>query len=269
MPQNEVLKVEANSDQLARALSNLLSAAAHACQEGETGAKELTIVLRKDERDVVLEIGDGRYGGHVPRGEDVLKPFWGVPSGEKGPPLGFLLCATLIASFGGQLLVGRGHYAVRLPAATGTVKRPRTTLLAAVPSSPEVRQARILLVDDEPQVRQMVGRMLRPREVTLVGSAIEAQARIDRGDRFEAILSDVNMPHMTGMDLHAWLVTHHPGQARCMAFMTGSMSPKLQAFLERIRAHCLLKPFGKQEIHQIVDDLIASHQLPCTAPWER
>ena len=74
------------------------------------------------------------------------------------------------------------------------------------------------------------------------------------------------MPALTAMDLHAWLADHHPQEASSMAFMAReTISPQTRDFLDQQGAHCLLEPFQKEQIHQVIDDLVANSELPCAA----
>jgi CheY-like chemotaxis protein len=61
---------------------------------------------------------------------------------------------------------------------------------------------RILVVDDEPDARELVAMVLARRgaEVVSVGSAIEALAEMER-QRFGVLVSDIGMPSMDGYAL--------------------------------------------------------------------
>ena len=71
------------------------------------------------------------------------------------------------------------------------------------------------------------------------------------GTRFDVILSDLMMPGLTGMDLHAHLVEHIPEQTKQMVFMTGgACTPLAQAFLENPEIRWLEKPFNVVELRR-------------------
>jgi putative two-component system response regulator len=81
----------------------------------------------------------------------------------------------------------------------------------------EENGARILLVDDEDGVRLALARYLTSRgyDVTAVASGTAALARLE-AERFEAVLCDVRMPGMTGLDLLPQALERDPDLAILM-----------------------------------------------------
>ena len=72
-----------------------------------------------------------------------------------------------------------------------------------IPSGPH----RILVVDDEPDLEQLVRQRMR-REIRsgqfvmeFAHNGLEALAKLDQQDRFDIVLSDINMPQMDGLKL--------------------------------------------------------------------
>lgn len=63
--------------------------------------------------------------------------------------------------------------------------------------------ARILVADDEPHIRRVLGTLLRNAsyEVEEVTDGREALRRIQAGGAFDCILLDLMMPHATGLDV--------------------------------------------------------------------
>jgi len=105
-------------------------------------------------------------------------------------------------------------------------------------------RARVLVIDDEPQVGALLERALgREHEVTVLTSAREALARLTAGERWSAIVCDLMMPDMTGMELHARLAAQLPEVVGRMVFVSGgAFTPEAQAFLERVANPRLDKP---------------------------
>lgn len=74
--------------------------------------------------------------------------------------------------------------------------------LASPPATERDARSRILLVDDDPQVRKLVARVLRKAELEVVdvSSGREALGEL-RASPFDVVVSDVQMPELTGLDL--------------------------------------------------------------------
>lgn len=63
--------------------------------------------------------------------------------------------------------------------------------------------ARVLIVDDQQSLRELLGYFFRDvgSEVVLVGDGQEAWELLDRGEQFDLILSDYDMPKVNGLEL--------------------------------------------------------------------
>ena len=78
-------------------------------------------------------------------------------------------------------------------------------LIVAKPSAhpqPSLADLRVLVVDDEPDARDLIAAVLidRGAEVVAVESAVEALAELER-QQFDLLLSDIGMPEMDGYSL--------------------------------------------------------------------
>lgn len=96
-------------------------------------------------------------------------------------------------------------------------------------------------------------------EVEVVSSAREAQQRLeDEADEFDAVLCDLMLPGMSGMELHDWVIARRPALARAMLFMTGgAYTPEASKFLSEIGDRRVDKPFGLEELRAAVDRVLA------------
>jgi CheY-like chemotaxis protein len=128
--------------------------------------------------------------------------------------------------------------------------------VGAAPARP---RARILVVDDEPLIGTVIERTFQAEhDVTVVSSARAALERLDRGERFDLILSDLLMPGMSGMELHRELAAREPGLVRRMVFLTGgAFTPAARAFLERESVVCVEKPFELDAIRRVLAQRLA------------
>jgi CheY-like chemotaxis protein len=119
-------------------------------------------------------------------------------------------------------------------------------------------QRRILVIDDQPTLTKAIRRMLAAYDVTTVGSALEALAKFEAGERYDVILSDLMMPEMSGMDLHAALLRIAPDQVGRMVFMTGgAFTNSAKAFFDQVANPTIEKPFDRAALVAVLQPLLA------------
>jgi len=120
------------------------------------------------------------------------------------------------------------------------------------------RQRRILVIDDQPTLTRAIRRMLGGHDVTTVASARDALARMEGGERYDAILTDVMMPEMSGMELYTELSRVAPEEVSKMVFMTGgAFTEQARAFFDRVANPTLEKPFDKATLVAVLEHLLA------------
>jgi CheY-like chemotaxis protein len=100
------------------------------------------------------------------------------------------------------------------------------------------------VVDDEPFIATALAELLADEyEAVATTSAREALDRVLRGQRYDAILCDVCMPEMSGLDLHDEIARRMPALARRVIFITGGVKEHAAAErLDSLPNPILLKP---------------------------
>lgn len=118
----------------------------------------------------------------------------------------------------------------------------------------------VLVIDAEPAVGRVLIRALqRAHETSAVASSREALERIAAGERFDAIVCDVRLPEISGLEVHARLRVLAPDQANRMIFMTGGGLPgEGWAALDGLRLPILEKPFPLQILRLLVSEHVAT-----------
>jgi CheY-like chemotaxis protein len=124
--------------------------------------------------------------------------------------------------------------------------------------STAVRRASVLVVDDDVMIGGIIRRVLSPEyDVTLAINGSEALKLVLAGQRFDALLCDLMMPHMTGMDFFAELARTKPELCERVAFITGgAFTPEARAFLDRIPNRRLDKPFAPENLRALIRELL-------------
>jgi CheY-like chemotaxis protein len=107
------------------------------------------------------------------------------------------------------------------------------------------KRRRLLILDDEALVLRALARALgREYEVTVLSSPEEALLRLASGDSWDAILSDVMMPEMNGVEFARRAVATRPELAGRLVLMTGGASmPGTCTLLEKSGLPVITKPF--------------------------
>jgi CheY-like chemotaxis protein/anti-sigma regulatory factor (Ser/Thr protein kinase) len=250
-----VPNVRANDARLGQIVLNLLLNAAQAIPEGDVENNEIRVVTRASGDYVLLEVRD--TGAGIQR-EDlgrVFEPFFTTKPIGVGTGLGLSISHGIVTSLGGRIEVeskqGTGTtFRVLLPIANVQSPEP----LAPTPLPTEVRP-RVLAIDDDELILSTLSRVLRKEcDVVTVTSAREALERVG-ADTFDVILCDLMMPQMTGMELHAVLMSAAPREAEKMIFLTGgTFTARAQNFLDGVSNLRLEKPFDPKQLRAIIQD---------------
>ena len=131
-----------------------------------------------------------------------LEPFF-TTKGVKSTGLGLSVNYGIIERHHGELSIASGlgqgtSVTIRLPGARGGAAPGAAALPAEV-----VAQRQILVVDDQPEVRQALGELLESRghRVTLADGGSEALSHLGSGLTPDVVLTDLGMPGMTGREL--------------------------------------------------------------------
>jgi PAS domain S-box-containing protein len=247
--------VLANEARLSQVVLNLLVNAAQAIPEGDSGRNQITVETRVGPGGhVVAEVRDTGVGIPPELRGRIFDPFFTTKAVGGGTGLGLTICHGIVSALGGSIEVesevGRGStFRVSLPATT-VVDRPaekEVTLQAP-------RRARILVVDDEPMMCRALARMLgSEHEMLSTTDPREAVRRIESGERFDLVLSDVAMGGMTGIELYGRLAKVAPELADRMLFMTGgALTAAAALFLDSRSDQVLEKPLTADLVRSAV-----------------
>jgi CheY-like chemotaxis protein len=151
---------------------------------------------------------------------------------------------------------------VREPGRRGAIFRmdlpvvapPATTGKRSSDAPPVVKGKRILVVDDERLVLQLLGEMLGADHHTVdtVADGTQALEQLRRAS-YDLILSDVRMPYLDGPGLYRALERRLPELCRRFVLMTGDvLSAEIQTFLEQTGVPGLSKPFDRSEVRRVI-----------------
>ncbi|MDB4989770.1 MAG: Sensor protein [Myxococcaceae bacterium] len=256
-----VPRILGNEARLGQVFLNLIVNAAQAIEEGAADANEIRLSLGRDSLGQV-SIGVRDTGAGIPLSikARLFSPFVTTKPAGVGTGLGLSICHRIVSAFGGSISVtsqpGEGaEFRVSLP----PYEEPFESLVPArLGELSAVRRGRILVVDDERLITQVVRRTLtKEHDVLTLDNAEDAYRLIETGEKFDVILCDLLMPQMSGMDFHRALARAYPEQAERMVFFTGgAFTPRAREFLERVQNHRLEKPIDGRDLRALINALV-------------
>lgn len=138
----------------------------------------------------------------------------------------------------------------------------RLPLRRATPSDASSRLHRILVVEDEEAVAEGL-RLLLEQEyaVDVASSGQRALDLLLGGSSFDAVLCDLMMPGMSGIELFRALAVKSPGLEERLVFMTGgAFTAEAEAFLEEVSNARVEKPFDFSSVDRLLRLAVAKRR---------
>ncbi|MCA1615378.1 MAG: PAS domain S-box protein, partial [Acidobacteria bacterium] len=170
--------------------------------EAMPGGGRLTLRERAEGDWLVVEVADTGAGVAEELRERVFEPFF-TTKGPQGSGLGLAVSYGIVKRHGGTIEAagapeGGTVFTVRLPR-RARAAAPREGAHAEAPAA-----ALVLVVDDDPEVRDVLADLLRElgHEAVAVGGGATALELLARRD-FDLLVTDLAMPEMDGLTLAA------------------------------------------------------------------
>jgi PAS domain S-box-containing protein len=207
---------------------------------------------------VRLRIADTGIGIPEQVLERIFEPFYTTKPQGEGTGLGLSVIRQIVLSLGGAIdvasRVGEGtRFDVYLPAAPPTFSKPEQ----GNPAHPRLH--RILLVEDEARLAVLGQRVLESAgfEVVVHTSSLQALEEF-RADpqRFDLLVTDNTMPHMSGLQLVEKVLSTRPGLPILMVSGIGE-SMSIEELRKRGVSRILSKPYQSADLKAASRELIA------------
>ena len=120
---------------------------------------------------------------------------------------------------------------------------------------------RILIVEDSPTMRALVTVALEGLstavKITEAVNGFEA-LRVLHGERFDLIVTDINMPDINGLELVSFVKNSGPYRSIPLVIISTESSERDRAKGLALGAEAyLVKPFDPEALRQIAEDLLA------------
>jgi len=257
----EVPVLLANESRLGQVFLNLLINAAQAVPTDRGVQGEVRVTTWTDvEGRAVVEVADDGVGMSADLVARLFEPFVTTKPPGQGTGLGLYISRSIVRDAGGEIEVetSPGHgtkMRVVLPARALPTPPPS----ASFEPLPETAPARLLVIDDEPYILEMLRQQLGDRHQVVVAlGGLEADDILQRDAEFDAVLCDVMMPDKSGIELYRGIEASHPDLAARFLFMTGgAFTPDSRMFLEARPKQRLDKPFTRDELDEALRRVLA------------
>ncbi len=248
----------------------------------ETGYVKLTVNQRKRNEDIgkidlIISVEDTGIGIPVDQQQLILMPFY-QQKGQStkkygGTGLGLAITNRLVELMGGEIIInsepGKGStFEVLLEnIEISDEELSHREEITFDPKTVIFRDAKVLIVDDNPENRSLISDLLEYSSLSLIEASNGKEAiELALLHLPDLILMDLVMPEMNGIEATLELKKNKNTKAiPVIAISASAMSPDLESSQKKIFDRILLKPVNLNELvdtlkNYIKYDLIISHQ---------
>ncbi len=253
-------RIGADRRRLVQVFTNLLVNAAQALDEGHAEEQEIEVITKDEEDAVVVRVRDTGPGIRAELLERIFEPFF-TTKNERGTGLGLSLCSDIVRQHSGSIGAfgtprGGAVFEVRLPFETGLkpVEAPPST---DRPSNAPRKGARVLVIDDEPQLLRAYRRLLgRDHEVSVANGGAAGLALIEKDPAFDVVVCDLMMPDVDGVKIYRSLDRIAPHLKPRIVFSSGgAFTRRAEELLSSIPNPFLPKPADPGELLEIIEQV--------------
>ncbi len=257
-----------DADQIKQVLINLLVNSLDAMHGAEKRA--LGMRVSREGAQVVVRVSDTGHGVPPEIARRIFDPFFTTKDPDRGTGLGLAVCFSIASQHGGEIVLektgGDGAvFRLSLPGADageggrGGGRAAGSRGETAPGPAPERRAGRVLLVDDEEVVVQLLAQVLEAQcgyRVTTAGDGEAAWQLLEAGE-FDLLVTDIRMPVLDGIALAERVQACKPGMAKRILFITGDEGRGRDGHqVESLGIPVLRKPFPLEDLISACDRLI-------------
>src|SRR6204780_20100 len=250
----------ADPHQLQQVVLNLLANAEQALLEDRGQGHVWIRTHRIGGNRISLEVSDDGPGIPADVGPRIFDPFFTTKASDVGTGLGLSIVYGIVHQHGGEVTFenqsGVGaRFVVQLPLVAVPAKNHGTNITPGASPKFSVRRGRILVVEDEPTIAQLIVDVLR-EEGHQVDAVLDSQEGLTRLSRtsYDLVVGDLRMPRLDGPAFYDTLVRSGSLNQKQIIFVTGdTLASRTLEFLETNNLPYLAKPFLVEELKLAVN----------------
>lgn len=268
--------IQGDRDALLQLMLQLVLNAEHAIRDQR---EEGEIRLRCEARDghALIYVQDDGCGMLPEMREHIFDPFFTTRPSRHGTGLGLSICHGIVEQHGGEVIVesevGQGTtFRIRLPllaskelATSAKPQNGNPIQGDAIPLrdreaiSPSTSPRRVLVIDDESEILNLVSAALDKTGATIMTLQDSTHlAPVLKENSFDAVLCDLKMPGHDGLSVLRTLREYYPALAHRFLLMTGNLADADRAAIELEGVPILPKPFTLARLREMLDQITAN-----------
>ena len=122
------------------------------------------------------------------------------------------------------------------------------------------QELKVLIVDDFASMRDLIRKSLMRlgfSKITMATGAVDAVRQIEAGGEFDLIISDWNMPNMTGLELLNYVRTEK--QLKNIPFLMITAEAQRENIIEAAKAgvsQYIVKPFTEEALQEKIESIL-------------
>ncbi|GHG73748.1 hybrid sensor histidine kinase/response regulator [Comamonas sp. JC664] len=242
-----VPRVLGTETKLGQVALNLVLNAVQALPEAPASEHQVTLSLREEARGVVLSIADTGRGIPAEVLPHIFDPFF--TTRNEGMGMGMAICRDIVTAMGGAIRV---HSTEGQGTTVEVTLRRAQAAEAPRPARPSPRR-RILVVDEEPRVVDLLRRLMQGHELVTAAHGDEALEVLRASADVDIILCDLMMPGLSGIQFYEQVRKTWPGlQERIVFTSGGAFTVEMQRFLQQVKNPLLTKPLERQRLQGVL-----------------
>ena len=248
----------ADADQLHQVLLNLIINAQQSLQDRPPPRHIRVATNYLAAADMIrITVADNGPGIPLHLRARIFEPYFTTKPIGMGLGVGLAVSLGIVEAHGGALTVdcpndGGVVFTITLPVGAVTA----TAVEDAAETVTSQEQRRILIVDDESDIRETLAEILTAarHRVDTVSSGRDALERM-AAQRYDVILTDLRMPDLDGRALFQEIERRWPGHGARVVFVTGdTLTSASRDFVAESGRPVIEKPFLPSEVRRVVSE---------------